>query len=137
MYTIRKQFKFEMAHQLFESYTKECCDQIHGHSYILELFFESDVLDKTGMVVDFGEVKDVLKKYIDGWDHSITLPNMFPSEYIDMIAKYSKNFRVVPYNPTAENMAKAIYDYIKPQFPILSEVKLHETATGCASYTQE
>lgn len=134
MYLIRKQFKFEMAHQLFESYTKACCDQIHGHSYVLELYFKSDKLDKTGMVIDFGEVKDVIKQWVDSWDHSIILPNMFPVEYTDMVAKYSKNFRLVSYNPTAENMCAVFYNVIKEKLPHLSKVRLHETSTGWAEY---
>ena len=36
-YTIRKQFKFEMAHQLKDSYSAACHENLHGHSYVLEL----------------------------------------------------------------------------------------------------
>ena len=48
MYTLRKQFKFESAHQLYDAYSSCCKDCIHGHSYLVEVFFSSDKLDNTG-----------------------------------------------------------------------------------------
>ena len=149
MITIRKEFRFEMAHQLFNSYSAACHQNLHGHSYVLELFFtttEYDKLDETGMVVDFGEVKAIAKDYIDGWDHSLVMPKMFPEEYLNMLAKYTKKFQVTDYNPTAENMSKDIFQkvgemvknyqvqkYGKVNWTI-SKVRLHETTTGYAEY---
>ena len=112
MYTIRKQFKFEMAHQLKDSYSAACHENLHGHSYVLELFFTTDDLNGDGMVVDFGEVKDVIGRYVDEWDHSLTMPIYFDEEYLNMLRKYTKKFRVTTYNPTAENMAKNMYQNI-------------------------
>lgn len=134
MYTIRKKFKFEMAHQLSDAYSKCCSEQIHGHSYICELFFTARVLDKSGMVVDFGEVKAKIKDYIDSWDHCLVMPGTMPEDYIKTLIKYNKNIKVVEYNPTAENMAKDMYIQIKFIIPQLSKVRLHETDTGWAEY---
>ena len=86
------------------------------------------------MVTDFGNVKSKLKDYIDNWDHFCVLPNTLPKEYLDMIAKYNKRFRVLDYNPTAELMSKQMYEDIKKMVPQLSKVILWETTTGCAEY---
>ena len=141
MYTIRKQFKFEMAHQLKDAYSKSCTN-LHGHSYIVEVFFQSRDLDETGMVIDFGQVSDLIKDYIDTyWDHALVMPNNHDKSYLKVLAKHNKKLRVVNYNPTAENMSRVIYEEVRD---ILSEgnmncnlvqkVRVHETATGWAEY---
>ncbi len=147
MFTIRKQFKFEMAHQLWDSYSAACHENLHGHSYVLELYIQSKELDHTGMVVDFGEIKDVVKDYVDQWDHSLTMPSMFPKEYLDMLAKFTKKFRITSYNPTAEHMSEDMFntlsknlnDYQKEKFGEIRweviKVRLHETTTGWAEYS--
>ena len=147
MFTIRKQFKFEMAHQLKDSYSAACHENLHGHSYVLELYFISQKTDKNGMVVDFGEVKDVIGDYVNSWDHSLTMPVFFDKAYLDMLATYTKKMRITAYNPTAENMAKAMFEEISKMVNEyqtknsgtinweLSKVRLHETTTGWAEYT--
>jgi len=135
MYTIRKTFKFEMCHQLFNAYSEDCCGQ-HGHSYICEIYLTSHKLDETGMVTDFKKIKDEIKDYIDSWDHCLVMPNTFPSEYLNMLSKYNKKMKVVDYNPTAENMACEMFKTIKKQIPELKKVRLHETTTGWAEYEE-
>lgn len=135
MYTIRKKFKFEMAHQLDKAYSTACSEQIHGHSYICEVFFQSDTLDSTGMVIDFGEVKTIVKNHIQEWDHCLVMPNTMPAEYIACLKKYNKNILIVNYNPTAENMAKDMFEYIHWKIPSCIKVRLHETDTGWAEYS--
>ena len=137
MYVIRKKFKFEMAHQLFDAYSKACSEQIHGHSYICELFFRYGAVDKTGMVIDFTEVKDKIKSYIDSWDHCLVMPMMMPESYLETLKIHNKNVKVVPYNPTAEMMAADMLSYIKKVIPKCFKVRLHETDTGYAEYTED
>ena len=140
MYRIRKKFKFEMAHQLSKAFSSCCSDCIHGHSYILELFFTSDVLDETGMVIDFGKIKEVLNDYLATWDHALVMPDTMDSEYLDVLEKYNKVLMRVPYNPTAEAMSKDIFDSIVDLMDLdsdelkLEKVRLHETETGYAEY---
>ena len=137
MYVIRKEFKFEMAHRLMTSYT-EVCQNIHGHGYILELFFKGSMLNEDGMIVDFKKVKDELKSYIESWDHTLVLHKDDPLNHaIGDIVKESFSLKSVAYNPTAENMSRDMYDYIKEKFPILWKVRLHETKTGYAEYFEE
>ena len=138
MFTLRKTFKFEMAHQLINSYT-ECCHQtIHGHSYVLELFFQSFVLDPTGMVIDFGNISDLVKDYIHKtFDHALIMPESMDKEYLYCLTKYNKKIVIVDYNPTAEEMAKRIYINLKKKITVLCKVRLHETGTGYAEYYEK
>jgi 6-pyruvoyltetrahydropterin/6-carboxytetrahydropterin synthase len=136
MHTIRKIFRIELSHQLFEAYSVDCKNAIHGHSYVCEIYLKSDKLDDTGMVMDFSKVKHLIGDYINSWDHCLVMPDMFPSDYLETLKKYNKKMKVVPYNPTAESMAKDMFDYIKNLIPELSRVRLHETVTGWAQYEQ-
>lgn len=145
MYRIRKQFKFEMAHQLEKAYSNACSDCIHGHSYILEVFFVSDIVDETGMVIDFGEINHYIKDLVDEWDHALVMSNNFSSRYLITLEEFNKKVKITPYNPTAELIAKDIYHDIYERLTgsILSiregiikieKVRLHETKTGWAEY---
>lgn len=140
MFTIRKLFKFESAHQLFSSYTDLCREQIHGHSYLLEVFLrhtssvagEEDVLNSDGMIVDFGHIKDIFKGVVDKvLDHSLFMPSQFPKEYLNMLNKYNKRLYIVDWNPTAENFAQFLFGIFESK---LNEIKYKsktlELATG-------
>lgn len=146
MHIIRKQFKFEMAHQLKTSYTVGC-QNLHGHSYTVEVFLTRPHLDITGMVVDFGKISDLFKNYInDYWDHSLVIPDTFDIEYLTTLKRYNKNVRIVNYNPTAENMAQQMYMFfneaLESEYHIsknerfVCKVRVHETVTGWAEYSE-
>jgi len=138
MYTIRKKFHFEYAHQLYDSFTVDCKNQIHGHSGVVEVFLSSEELDDKGVVVDFTQIKSLIKDYINSWDHALIMSDKFPKEYLKMLKKYNKKLMIVNYNPTAENMAKIMFEDINGIFirnnigDILSKIRVHETETGYA-----
>lgn len=133
MYTIRKTFKFEMAHILSSSYSKEC-QEIHGHSYKLEIIISALALNSDGMVIDFKKLKEIVnQEIINKWDHTCLIEKDFWAV---------PGFKCVntPYNPTAENMVKDVYDRLKPllfsEIPsfVSLKIRLHETGTGYAEY---
>ena len=134
---IRKLFKGEVAHRLYSSYSKKC-QSIHGHSYIVEVFIEGEPTEKHDqMIIDFGEVKDKVKDFMDAWDHSMLISSR-DKIYIDLVKvleAINARYIVVPYNPTAEMIA---YHMLKELNRILkdvctvTEVIVHETATGYA-----
>jgi 6-pyruvoyltetrahydropterin/6-carboxytetrahydropterin synthase len=132
MYIIRKVLKFEAAHVLDSSYSK-CCQQIHGHSYLVELYFQAKKLNKDGMVIDFGLVKEVAGELIERFDHAIIVSGLYCDKFTDPTSPSSK-VRIVFYNPTAENMARDFYNKIKRKIPKLFKVRVHETTTGWAEY---
>ena len=129
MFTIRKQFKFEAAHVLDSSFSK-CCQQIHGHSYRVELFFRSKVLNADGMVVDFGFVKQAIEALIRQLDHRLII-----TENQLNFAAY--NPLIFPCNPTAENMAQHFFQILQEPLPALFKVRVHETDTGYAEYERD
>jgi len=142
MYRIRKKFTFEMAHQLSKAYSSACSDCIHGHSYDLELFFVSEKLDETGMIIDFGKIKALLKEYIDKWDHAIVMHTAMDPEYIETLKRYNSKVIELSENPTAEIMARLMFNDISNiliaemrmgEFE-LEKVRLHETRTGWAEF---
>jgi len=137
MYTIRKQWHVEMAHRLTEAHTKACSDCIHGHTYTIELFLEAEDLDSTGMVIDFGALGEI-KALVMRFDHALMLESR-PENQHEMIS--NKNIMWVDFNPTAENMARELYERIAMSSPIkgqqrirLAKVRVHETASGFAEF---
>ena len=131
MFIIRKELKFEAAHVLSGSYSK-CCQQVHGHSYRVEVFLKSEKLNEDGMVVDFGKVKEAVGPLIESWDHSF-----MASEQSHINDFLPAKMIIFPTNPTAENMAQYIFLQVKPFLPQLYKVRVHETATGYAEYFEE
>lgn len=141
MFTIRKKFKFEMAHVLSSSYSEEC-QQCHGHSYTLEVLIKASKLDD-GMVIDFKRLKEIVnKKIIEKFDHRTIIPSEIATPTLMQIPFLKKSIQLVPYNPTAELMAfhfhKAIFKEIQREVPFMVTltVRLHETDSGYAQYKE-
>jgi 6-pyruvoyltetrahydropterin/6-carboxytetrahydropterin synthase len=138
MYSIRKKFKFEMAHLLDTCYSEEC-QNIHGHSYVLEVFIQALGLNADGMIIDFKKLKEIVQKLvIDRFDHSLVLSNCDKNRY-DWVSLIPGKKVIVGYNPTAENMTRDIYDslfhVIAMELPLTQlKIRLHETDTGYAEY---
>tara|TARA_B100001063_G_scaffold247086_1_gene290093 strand:+ start:3433 stop:3723 length:291 start_codon:yes stop_codon:yes gene_type:complete len=70
---IRKKFKFEGAHIVRNCSTRRCKKSIHGHLYVVEVFFSSNKLNNGYMVLDFGLTKKHIKNIIDSFDHAYSL----------------------------------------------------------------
>ena len=152
MYTIRKKYTVEYAHQLRTAFSEGCWKTIHGHSGTVEVFFCADVLDKHNMVIDFGEISSVVKKYLmDNYDHALIMPRGDPNDnnwqtYLSALEKFNSKLFIVDENPTAEFFAKQMF--LKIEELLLSvicvdndrnfhvrKVRFHETDTGYAEYS--
>ena len=94
------------------------CQQIHGHNYVLEVSINGSVDPKTGMVMDFIVLEQLVDKHIIS-----ILDHRNLSEIIDC--------------PTAENISIWIWDTLKPVLPRLEEIVLHETPQYCVVYRGE
>jgi 6-pyruvoyltetrahydropterin/6-carboxytetrahydropterin synthase len=99
------------------------CENVHGHNYRCQVTVEGEQLDSIGLLVDFVELKKTVHGVLDRLDH--TWLNEFPP------------FDVL--NPSAENIAKYIYDEVSKGLPVhdgvkLAAVKLWETDTASAIY---
>jgi len=140
---IRKMFKFENAHIVRGCSTQKCRSSLHGHSYKVELLFESNYLDNGQMVYDFGLMKQNMKELIDAFDHGVSIWNEDNAEYIKDMKKHSKRWVELPVSPSCEQFSRVFFVMIDRLLQLTNsvngerEVKLHsvivhETATGYA-----
>lgn len=140
---IRKMFKFENAHIVRGCSTVRCRSSLHGHSYKVELLFESNFLDNGQMVYDFGLMKQNMKALVDSFDHAITLWSEDDKGYIADMKRHSDRWIELPVSPSAEQFSRVIFIMIDKLLKLTStkngekEVNLHsvivhETDTGYA-----
>ncbi len=145
---IRKLYKFENAHIVRNCSTQRCRASLHGHSYKVELLFESNYLDHGQMVYDFGLTKQRMKELIDSFDHAITLWSGDDAQYIEDMKKHSERWVELPVSPSAEQFSRVIFLMIDRMLSLTNtingeqEVKLHsvivhETDTGYAQGFRE
>ena len=140
---IRKLFKFENAHVVRGCSTVKCRSSLHGHSYKVELLFESNFLDNGQMVYDFGLMKQNMKALVESFDHGVTIWSGDDSEYISSMKKHSDRWVELPVSPSCEQFSRVIFVMLDRLLQLTSsvngekEVKLnsvivHETDTGYA-----
>jgi 6-pyruvoyltetrahydropterin/6-carboxytetrahydropterin synthase len=138
---ITKEFTFEAAHAL-KGYDGPCRN-IHGHSYKLSVTIIGEpvsVLDspKTGMVMDFSELKKTIRKsLIDLFDHSLILGSGYPENVIKMPGEEASNVVFVDYQPTSENLLIDFAARIRNLLPSgvrLYSLKLRETGSSYAEW---
>jgi 6-pyruvoyltetrahydropterin/6-carboxytetrahydropterin synthase len=142
---ITKQFTFEMAHALHGYDGK--CKNIHGHSYKLDVCVigspkNSEKDPKYGMVIDFGDLKHIVKsEVIEKMDHAIMLNVNSPHKQLaETLKAEGHKIEEVNYQPTSENMAIDFANRIKPQLADgleLHSLKLRETETAFAEWYAE
>jgi 6-pyruvoyltetrahydropterin/6-carboxytetrahydropterin synthase len=137
---LTKEFKFEMAHALL-GYDGPCRN-IHGHSYYLYVTVTGNTLDDdqsslNGMVMDFNELKEVVKNEITNeLDHALVLYDKTPPNILQSLKDFN-NLILLPYQPTCENMLQDFAVRIKKRLPshiALFSLKLCETVTSSAEW---
>ena len=144
---IRKLFKFEGAHIVRNCSSERCKYNIHGHSYVVEVFISSNKLDRGYMVIDF-ILLDIVKEFIDSFDHSYSLWAKESKDFKDFIYKYNARVAEIPMSPSAEAYALMFFfviDKILKNMILkngegkikLEAVRVHETATGYAEVSEE
>lgn len=102
--------KFSSAHYL-ENY-KGKCEKMHGHTFVVEVIFKVDKLDKSGIAIDFTILKDYLKSILP--DHKVL------NEVYD-------------FSPSAENLSEHFFNTINKDYPV-SKVIVWESENAAASY---
>lgn len=139
MIRLTKEFKFEMAHALFDY--DGLCANLHGHSYKLAVTVRGAVQKevsgpKNGMVLDFSVLKKIVKPLIvDKYDHSLVLNSNSPHAKIDL--SFFDRVYYLPYQPTSENLVTDFAKQILAKLPKgieLYKVVLSETATSFAEW---
>jgi len=131
MFTVSREINFCYGHRLLDYAGK--CRHLHGHNGRAILTFETSGLDATGMVLDFSEIKRVITRWIDeNLDHRMILNRSDP--VVTTLQTLGEPVYLLDANPTAENIAKCIFDAAAKQgFPVV-EVRLWETPHCCAMY---
>ena len=139
---ITKQFTFETGHALYGYDGK--CKNVHGHSYKLSVtVIGTPISDnshvKFGMVIDFGDLKKIVKaEIVDVFDHATVFNKNTP--HVELAAELSKrghNVLLVDYQPTSEMMVIDFAEKIKKHLPehiTLHSLKLQETETSFAEW---
>lgn len=110
MYTVIKRMEVSASHSLSLSYPSKC-ENLHGHNWIITVWCRSHELNEDGMVIDFTHIKQAVT---DRLDH--------------------KNLNnVLPFNPTAENIARWICEQISSCF----KVEVQESENNRAIYEKD
>lgn len=139
---ITKLFAFETGHALYGYDGK--CKNVHGHSYKLSVtVFGKPITDKShvkfGMVIDFGDLKKIVKEdIVDIFDHATVFNQNTPHlELANELKKRGHNVLLVDYQPTSEMMVIDFAEKIKkrlPQHIALHSLKLQETESSFAEW---
>lgn len=108
-----RRITFCAGHRLFKHGGK--CENFHGHNYIADFFVEGDEVDEVGRVLDFADLKARTKGWIDAnWDHSFLVFEKDENAIQALEQVQPSRLFKMPYNPTAENMAKYLLEEMCP-----------------------
>lgn len=142
MIRLTKEFKFEMAHAL-DGYDGDCRN-IHGHSFKLWVTIIGEPIHqqnspKNGMLIDFGDLKRIVRDAIvDPFDHALLINEnaKYSSLFASSVEPFGK-LVFVPFQPTSENLLDFMAKKLIPLLPAhvkLHSLKLHETITSYAEW---
>jgi 6-pyruvoyltetrahydropterin/6-carboxytetrahydropterin synthase len=116
---LTKQFHFEAAHHLPTFPANHKCRRLHGHSFRFDVVVGGDVDPDQGYLIDYGEIKTVVEPIVARLDHY----------YLNELEGLA--------NPTAENLAKWLWDQIQPRLAMVISIKVYETCTSACEYRGE
>lgn len=134
MFRVTKEIHFCYGHRLMNYDGK--CRYFHGHNGKVEVEIGAQTLDAKGMVRDFTEIKDILQTWIDKTlDHRMLLHRKDPLK--ETLEKAGEPVYTMEENPTAENIAKLIYDTAQAKGLSVSSVTLWETPNSFATYCEK
>ena len=131
MFRVSREISFCYGHRLLNYEGK--CRHLHGHNGRAIITLEAPELDARGMLVDFGEIKRHVQVWIDeNLDHNLLLCREDP--LLPILVDRGERVFVMDRNPTAENIARLIFDRASEQGLPVVEVILWETENCNASY---
>ena len=132
MYCVTKRLDFCYGHRLLNH--EGVCRHLHGHNAMVEIDITAETLDARDMVVDFADIKRAVKTWIDReLDHKMILRHDDPM--VDVLRAQGEPVYTIDSNPTAERLARLIFDKASGLGFSVSVVRLWETPGSCASYT--
>ena len=134
MYSVTKRIDFCYGHRLLEY--DGVCKHPHGHNAVAEIDVRTDSLDSRNMVVDFSDIKRLVKGWIDReLDHKMILRHDDP--LVKPLQTLGEPVYVIDSNPTVERIARLIFEKTSELgFPVV-EVRVWETPTSFATYRSD
>jgi 6-pyruvoyltetrahydropterin/6-carboxytetrahydropterin synthase len=131
MYRVSQEIDFCYGHRLLNYAGK--CRHLHGHNGKAVIVLEGESLDERGMLVDFGDIKRSLCHWIDAeLDHRMILREDDPA--VPHLQALKEPLVLIPHNPTAENIARLIFEHARSAGMPVAEVSLWESARSGATY---
>lgn len=113
--------KFDAAHRLMHHRGK--CSNLHGHTWRVEIVVEGLIDRKSGMIIDFADLKEVLGEVVDMYDHTVILNKKDP--LLDFIMSGTFNYCPVDGEPTCEILVrKILHDAVKACAPLSKIIKV-------------
>jgi 6-pyruvoyltetrahydropterin/6-carboxytetrahydropterin synthase len=133
MFRVTQNIEFCYGHRLLNYSGK--CRHLHGHNGKAVIELEGETLDDRGMLVDFTDIKNAVRTWVDNeLDHRMILNENDP--VVPFLQEQGEPLFLLQENPTAETIARLIYNYTKSEgFPVQS-VALWETPKSFASYSE-
>jgi len=133
MYSVTKRIEFCYGHRLLDY--DGVCQHPHGHNAVAEIEVQAAELDRRNMVCDFGDIKQIVKGWIDKeLDHKMLLRADDP--LVKPLQQLGEPVFLLDSNPTVERIARLIFEYTLDQgFPVV-RVTVWETPTSFAEYRQ-
>ena len=132
MYLVTKRIEFCYGHRLLDY--DGVCKHPHGHNAVAEIEVRTDSLDPRNMVVDFSDIKRIVKGWIDReLDHKMILRHDDP--LVKPLQSLGEPIFIVDSNPTVERIARLIFDVSREQGMQVVRVTVWETPTSWATYT--
>jgi 6-pyruvoyltetrahydropterin/6-carboxytetrahydropterin synthase len=133
MFRVTREIEFCYGHRLLNYDGK--CRHLHGHNGRAVITLEGPELDSRGMLVDFGEIKHKVQRWIDEvLDHNMLLCRDDP--LLPLLRECGERVFEMDSNPTAENIARLIYEHAKEAGLPVVEVLLWETEHCFSTYSQ-
>jgi 6-pyruvoyltetrahydropterin/6-carboxytetrahydropterin synthase len=132
MYSVTKQISFCYGHRLLDY--EGLCRHPHGHNAIAEIEVRTETLDHRNMVVDFGDIRRVVKEWVDREiDHRMILRRDDPLAQV--LLDMGEPVYLLDSNPTAERIARLVFEVSRDRGLPVTRVTVWETPTSWATYT--
>ena len=132
MYRVTEIVEFCYGHRLLRYKGK--CAHLHGHNGRVEIELASSSLNEQSMVADFSDISRIVQEWIEkNLDHRMLLHRDDP--LVAVLRKHDEPIFLMDSDPTAEAIARVIFEYAASQGLKVSEVRLWETPGSVASYT--
>jgi 6-pyruvoyltetrahydropterin/6-carboxytetrahydropterin synthase len=141
---VLRRIRFCAGHRLLGHGGK--CENLHGHNYIADIYVTGQGVDSIGRIVDFAELKQRFKGWIDDhWDHGFIVFEQDGDTIRAVTSVKPHKIYLLPENPTAENIARHLLEIIAPKLLAgmpgydlrVARVAVWETDDTCAEVSAD